>query len=91
MQCRTIPHVTTGKGPASLFLKRHKRTKIVLIFPSATDFLHVKQNVKNSNAKVKGFKINQKLAVRNYTSDAKWKIGRIIAIQGKLRYRIQVG
>lgn len=31
------------------------------------------------------------MAEKNYTLEAKWKIGRIIARQGRLFYRIQVG
>lgn len=46
------------------------------------NYIHDKQNTENSKIKIKEFQINQKVAVRNYTSVINLKIGRIIVKQG---------
>lgn len=91
LQYRKMPHITTGESPATLFLKRNIRTKIDLIVPIMKSVMQDRQNAGKFQSRVREFEENEKVAVRNYTSEAKWKVGRILAREGKLHYRIQVG
>lgn len=92
LQYRKMPHITTGESPASLFLKRHIRTKIDLLIPNIGSKIQNKNDAQRFRKnRMRYFKINEKVAVRNYTPEAKWKMGTIIAKEGKLHYRVQVG
>ena len=92
MQYRKISHDTTRESPASLFLKRNIQTKIDSVIPNIMDIIPNKQNSRKSKIKqFREFYLNQKAAVRNYTPEAEWKTGKIIARLGKLHYKIKVG
>lgn len=87
MQYRKMPNCTTGISPAKLFLNREIRTRVDLVLPKDKN----KQR-KGSEFKVaRNFEIGDKVAIRNYNSDQKWKIGRIIKKLGPLIYLAQVG
>lgn len=47
-QYRKILHIKTGEYPASLFLKKHIKTKIDLIVPITTNFVLDNQDARNS-------------------------------------------
>lgn len=64
------------------------KNKLDWIVLSINNSVKHKENARNSNPKVREFKINLKEFARNYTPNAKWSNYRR---EGKLHYKFQVG
>lgn len=86
-QYRSMPHRTTGKSPAELFLGRKMRCKLDLLKPSEKVMDKVSVN---KHLKAKLFNLNQRVIARNYSGKQKWVLGKICKIKGKLHYEIQL-
>ena len=86
-QYRSMPHCTTGKSPAELFLGRKIRGKLDLLKPRR----HIEKSSENDKLKVKKkFNLNDRIIARNYNSKDNWFPGTVIKIDGKLHYEVQL-
>ncbi|CAM1308929.1 Uncharacterised protein at_DN1797 [Pycnogonum litorale] len=93
---RNLPHVTTGRTPAELFLKRTPRTLFSLVKPC------LKQQVENKQILVKNYKdafaakhrtfdLYQPVRVKNMRGGKeKWIPGTIVKIKGPHSYIIRM-
>ncbi|EZA47330.1 hypothetical protein X777_16381 [Ooceraea biroi] len=82
MQYRIMPHATTGKSPAELFLRRQIRNRFQLVFPDTRKDL--------PSCSISFFKEGEKVSCRNYIGSIKWKFGKIIRQLGKLNFEIKL-
>ncbi|KAB0803818.1 hypothetical protein PPYR_00788 [Photinus pyralis] len=81
-----MPHASTGKSPALLFLNREIKTKIDRILPK-TSYVLSKQEVTDNQSRV--LDVGVRVAARNYNGD-KWIFGRVGNVLGKLHYLIRL-
>lgn len=54
--------------------------------PNVTNFVHKKKMQKKSRVKIKEYKVNQKVAVRNILQNPSGKLVELIAREGKLHH-----
>ena len=93
---RNIPHSTTGKTPAELFLKRSPRTVLSLIKPCLQKRVEKTQastkfHRDGSHPKHRSFDKFQRVKVRNIRGGKeKWISGVIIEVRGPLTYLVRV-
>ena len=89
---RNMPHTTTKKTPAELFLKRQVRTRLSLVKPDVPNFIPP-ERVKTpgtAKAKLRSFSVGQSVLVRNYRGGEKWVEGVITEILGPVTYLVDV-
>lgn len=86
MQYRKMPNCTTGKSPSQLFLNREIRTRVDLVVLEKKKFME-KYNVAKV---VRQFVAGDRVAVRNYDSREKWKLGIVKKRLGPVTYVVQV-
>lgn len=79
-----MPHATTNKSPAELFLNRKLRIHLDLIIPSE----QAENTESNTHIPTIFFTCGEREACRNYTKNSKWKFGEITSRLGKLHYKI---
>lgn len=93
---RNLPHTTTGKTPAELFLKRVPRTRLSLIKPCLKSKIEQKQaaaklSKDGSFPRFRYFDVFQKVRVRNVRGGReKWIPGIIVERKGPLTYLVRV-
>lgn len=93
---RNIPHSTTGKSPAELFLKRGPRTRLSLVKPSLQSKVERKQTKSKqdrdgSNPKMRTFDLYQSVRVRNVRGGKdRWIPGTIVEVKGPYTYLVRV-
>ncbi|XP_024867653.1 uncharacterized protein K02A2.6-like [Temnothorax curvispinosus] len=87
LQYRITPHSVTNKPPATLFLNRNNlRTRLDLLKPAIE---HVKQEAMSEQG-IRNFAEGERVAVRDYIHEDKWKFGRVVQKLGKLIYTIRL-
>ncbi|XP_048513420.1 uncharacterized protein K02A2.6-like [Athalia rosae] len=86
-QYRITPQVTTGKAPSELLFGTKPRCTLDLLKP-----VQIKQTIveHNNQIPVRKFKLNDRVACRNYANTQKWFFGRILKILGKCHYLIKL-
>ena len=93
---RNIPHSTTDKTPAELFLKRSPRTRLSLVKPNLQGKVEKKQqNSKfyrdGPNPVARHYDLYQKVRVRNIRGGKeKWIPGTIVGIKGPSTYTVKI-
>ena len=93
---RNIPHTTTGKTPAELFLKRTPRTILSLTKPCLQRRVERSQAAAKfyrdgSSPKQRAFDKYQRVLVRNIRGGKeKWIPGVIVEVKGPLTYLVRV-
>ena len=93
---RNIPHTTTGKTPAELFLKRAPRTILSLVKPCQQRRVERTQSSTKfqrdgTHPKPREFDLFQRVRVRNIRGGKeKWIPGMIVNIKGPLTYIVKV-
>ena len=75
---RNTPHVTTGKTPAELLLKRSPRTRLSLIHPCVEHKMQTVAEQSVGEHQPRKFKEGQSIALRDYrpNATAKWRQAR---------------
>ena len=93
---RNIPHTTTGKTPAELFLKRTPRTILSLVKPCLQRKVERAQSSTKfqrdgNHPKHREFDLFQRVRVRNIRGGKeKWIPGIVVNIKGPLTYIVRV-
>lgn len=93
---RNIPHTTTGKTPAELFLKRSPTTRLSLVKPCLKRKIEDNQasskfHRDGNNPKMRSFDLYQAVRVRSVRGGKeKWIPGTIVAVKGPLTYLVRV-
>lgn len=87
-----MPHTTTRKTPAELFLKRQVRTRLSLVKPGESPSFHTGSVPKQSEMKKKvwSFSMCQAVLVKNYRGGEKWLNGVITDVLGSVTYLLSV-
>ncbi|PIK44828.1 hypothetical protein BSL78_18307 [Apostichopus japonicus] len=94
-QYRNIPHTTTEKTPAELFLKRAPRTKLPLVKPSlkrSVEYRQAKSKFYEDgvNPKMISFDLYQSVKVRHLRGGkVKWIPGTIVEVKGPQTYLVR--
>ena len=87
---RSTPHGTTGRTPASLFLRRDLRTRLDLLKPSCCGQVLDKQATqierREQHSRARDFVVGQTVMARNYGPGEKWIPGVIHQKQGPMSY-----
>ena len=92
---RNIPHTTTGKTPAELFLKRSPKTRLSLIKPCLQRKVEETQSKSKfhkdgDNPRMRFFDLYQAVRVRNVRGGKeKWIPGTVVARKGPLTYLVR--
>ena len=89
---RNTPHITTGKIPAELLLKRLPRTRLSLIHPCIEHRMQIVAEQTIGEHQPRLFKERQPVALRDFRPNAttKWRQATIIQQKGPLTYEIEV-
>lgn len=93
---RNLPHTTTGKTPAELFLGRTPRTVLSLVKPCLQRRVEQTQASTKfyrdgNHPKPRNFDIFQRVRVRNFRGGKeKWIPGTIVEVKGPLTYLVRV-
>ncbi len=89
---RNMPHTTTKKTPAELFLKRQVRTRLSLVKPDVSQSFQAGSFPSQSagKKKLRSFSVGQVVLVRNYRGGEKWLDGKITEILGPVTYLVSV-
>ncbi|XP_029168404.1 uncharacterized protein LOC114938586 [Nylanderia fulva] len=81
-----MPHASTNKTPAEMFLNRKISTRLDLMIPQNSNLNTHYDTIEN----VKTFACGERVACRNYSGGEKWKFGVVSARKGKLHYTIHL-
>ncbi len=91
---RLTPHSTTGVPPAELLLGRRPRSKLDLLKPNLTEKVQSKIEVQKRNhdskTKLRSFKIDEKVYVKDFPNAKKWLPGKIVDVRGPLSYHVEL-
>lgn len=79
---RKMIHPATGKSPSMLLFGRQIRSRLDLLLP--------KNDTERSSYSVRQFLDGDRVRVRDFLSNNKWKFGRIAEKVGKLRYTVRL-
>ena len=91
LQYRATEHASTGQSPSNLLMGRRIRTKMDLVVPSfRSEQVNRGWNQMENPERVRHFKERDKVMVRVYNSDDKWKQGIIKNKIGDLNYDVEV-
>ena len=87
-----MPHTTTKKKTAELFLKRKFRTRLSIVKPEVSPSFHTGSFPKQSEIKrrVRSFSMGQAVLVKNYRGGEKWLDGVITDVLGPVTYLVSV-
>lgn len=84
---RRTPHATTGISPSSLMFNRQIRSRLDSMIPKAsTETIQTQQK----DVQVRKLNVNDRVSVRNYSIDEKYKFGIIVEVLGKLHYMVKL-
>lgn len=82
MQYRSMPHALTNKSPAEMFIGRKLSTRLDLIRP-------IREEKCIEKSKLSRYLLcGERVACRNYSTEGKWKFGKVKEKLGKLHYKI---
>lgn len=81
---RSMPHTLTNKSPAEMFIGRKLSVKLDLIRPTRVE------EVPDRDHPCRFFLCGERVASRNYSTDSKWKFGKVIQRLGDLHYKIKL-
>ena len=88
------PQSTTGSSPAELLLGRRPRTRLDLLRPNTAERVEWKQEEQKARhdkkARVRTFRINDNVFVKNFIAGRRWLPGKIIEVLGPVTYRVQL-
>lgn len=84
LQYRSMTHAFTNKSPAEMFLGRRLYTRLDLLLTTE------EENISSQNKFSRSLSCGERDACRNYSSEEKWKFGRIVEKLGKLHYKISL-
>ena len=92
---RNVPHTTTGKTPAELFLKRTPRTQLSMIKPALARKVEDRQSASKvlhdgPNPVMRTFDLYQPVMVANMRGREKWIPGTVVEIKGLETYIVRV-
>ena len=89
---RNMPHTTTKKTPAELFLKIQVQTRLSIVKPEVSPSFHTGSFPKQSEIKrrVRSFSMGQAVLVKNYRGGEKWLDGVITDVLGPVTYLVSV-
>ena len=91
---RTTPHATTNETPSTLFLGRHVRTRLDLLYPTLEGTVANKQARQklqhDRHAWKRDLFIGQRVMARNFRPGTVWVPGTITERTGPVSYLIQV-
>ncbi|XP_055543122.1 uncharacterized protein K02A2.6-like [Wyeomyia smithii] len=79
---RKMIHPSTGKSPSMLLFGRQIRSRLDLLLP--------KNEAQRTNYQVRQFSDGDRVRVRDFLSNNKWKFGRVAEKVGKLRYAVRL-
>lgn len=82
---RRAIHSTTGKSPAMMMFGRQIRNRLDLMMPNQNTKIDQKQPELH-----KQFESNDRVAVRDYLSNEKWKFGIVDKRMGRLHYDVKL-
>ena len=89
---RITPQSSTGVSPAELLLGRCPRTRLDLLKPNLADKVENKQLQQKVDhdraARLRNFKEDETVYVRNFGPGQKWLPGTIVATTGPVSYRV---
>lgn len=84
---RKTPNTTTGISPAEMMFKRLYRTRLDLVKRNlCTEINNKREEISDR----KYFKEGDRVQVRSYNDDTKWKFGIITNRTGKLHYEVDI-
>ncbi|XP_031348378.1 uncharacterized protein K02A2.6-like [Photinus pyralis] len=86
LQYRKMSHSITKQSPSMLMFGREITSRLDLIKPD----LNKNATAIRNNIPVRDFQINDRVAVRNYANDIKWKFGNVDKKLGKLHYHVKL-
>lgn len=91
---RTLPHATTNRTPASLFLGRAVRTRFELLKPNLEKTVCEKQAdqvfTHDRRVKERTFILNQHVLVKNFRPGPQWVSGKIVRQLAPLTFTVEV-
>ena len=91
---RNAPHSTTKVSPAELFLGRSLRSRLDLLKPSLEKTVKDNQlsqiEYRERKAKFRDFNVGDKVRVRNYRGNDKWKTGIVVEKSGPVSYLVEI-
>lgn len=89
---RNMPHTTTKKTPAELFLKRQVRTRLSLVKPDLSQSISAggPSTQSDRKRKLRSFSVGQAVLVKNYRGGEKWLNGVITQVLGPVTYMVSV-
>ena len=91
---RITPQSTTGSSPAELLLGRRPRTRLDLLRPNTAERVERKQEEQKARhdkkARVRTFRINDNVFVKNFIAGRRWLPGKIIEVLGPVTYQVQL-
>ncbi|XP_058816755.1 uncharacterized protein K02A2.6-like [Topomyia yanbarensis] len=80
---RKMLHPSTGQSPSMLMFGRQIRSRLDLLLPK-------NEAGRSNNYVVRQFQDGDRVRVRDFLSNSKWKFGRIAEKTGKLRYVVRL-
>ena len=92
---RNTPHCITGESPAMLFMRKHLRTKLDLVFPSVSKAVAIKQEAMMKQSAHLGARVIQardNVQYRCYqSSESPWKFGQVSQVSGTRHFIVKDG
>ena len=94
MKYRVVPHGTTGRTPAEMFMGRRPTTLLYRIRPDLREEVDHRLQVRHKKRLETGlppnFQIGDKVYVRFWYGMRRWRKGVVVAIAGPLSYDVRV-
>ncbi|XP_008486095.1 uncharacterized protein K02A2.6-like [Diaphorina citri] len=88
IQLRKVPNAD-GKSPYDLMFQREVRTDFHVMFRSEEENRE-NQEGRNRREPRRKFDVGDRVQVRNYTREGKWKFGRVLRREGRLHYQVEL-
>ncbi|XP_026687880.1 uncharacterized protein K02A2.6-like [Diaphorina citri] len=88
IQLRKVPNAD-GKSPYDLMFQREVRTDFHVMFRSEQEERE-NQGSRNRREPRRKFDVGDRVQVRNYTREGKWKFGRVLRREGRLHYQVEL-
>lgn len=86
-----MPHSTTKRTPAELFLGRQVRTRLSLVKPDPSQSFPTESlDQPAGRGKLRFFSVGQDVLVKNYRGGEKWLNGVIADVLGPVTYMVSV-
>ena len=91
---RLTPHSTTGVSPAELLLGRRPRSKLDFLKPTLSERVQFKMDMQkkhhDTGAKLRTFKLNNGVYVKDFPHPKKWAPGKIVEVRGPISYLVEL-